>query len=176
MLSVRILFAGALIACASAANNSVQVTVERPRLVVDRTGPPNLAGFTLVFDARFASQSDTPVEMPDRDGASVQTAGITQNGVESQQSDGSWRSLVNGGTLLWKGDTVFPDRKSLGAKETLELKGVSSRLVIYKSQLAELGVEPTLRLTLILSCKQRDGNVAVKSFVTSPFVLTMNAP
>ena len=60
-----------------------------------------------VFDARLTNQGDAPVEIPDR-AETGGVAGIFQNGVESQQSDESWRTVEHGGDLLWKGDTVFP--------------------------------------------------------------------
>lgn len=166
-------FVAALIPTLSAAtDDAVRVEVERPQLVVDDTitQSPNLAGFKLSFDARFTNLSKTPVDIPDLDELRGGVVGITLNGVESQQSDGSWRFVVPGGTLLWKGDTVFADCKSLRPNETAEMKGVSDQLAIYKSNLGGLGPKATLRLTLVLSCKQQD---ALKTVKTNPFVLSI---
>jgi hypothetical protein len=171
-------FVAALISTLSGAtDDAVQVEVERPHLVLDNsvTQSPYLASFKLAFDARFANQSKTPVDIPDLDGLRGGAVGIGWNGLESQQGDGSWRTVVPGGTLLWKGDTVFADCKSLGPKEIAEAKGVSGPLAVYKSNLGGLGPKATVRLYLELSCKQRDGNLVIKTVKTSPFVLSIPA-
>jgi hypothetical protein len=158
-----------------AADEAVQVELGRPQLVLDAslTRSPYLVGFKLSFDARFANQSKTPVDIPDLDQLRGAVAGIGLNGLESQQSDGSWRFIVPGGMLAWKGDTVFADCRSLGPNETAEVKGASHPLAVYKSNLGGLGPKATLRLTLILSCKRRDGEVALKYVLTNPFVLSI---
>jgi hypothetical protein len=171
------LFVTGLTPMPGATDGAVHVEVERPRLIADRGESPIVARFNLVFDARFANQSDAAVDIPDRDEPTGGAVGITPNGIESQHGDGGWKVVVNGGTLLWKSDTVFADCKSIGPKETVPIKGVSSPLVIYKSQLPGLGTRPTLRLALVLSCKTREGNVVLKDVVTSPFVLSIpNVP
>ena len=158
-----------------ATDDAVQVEVERPQLVVDGslTQSPNLAGFKLSFDARFANESTTPVDIPDFDKLPGGAVGITLNGVESQQSDGSWRFVVPSGNLLWKGDTVFADCKSLGPNKAAEVKGDRHVLTVYKSTLARLGPRATVRFYIELSCKQRDGNVVLKAVKTGPFVLAI---
>jgi hypothetical protein len=166
-------FITALISPVSAAtDDAVQVEVERPQFVVDNniTRSPTLAGFKLSFDARFTNQSKTPVDIPDLEELRDGVVGIMLHGVESQQSDGSWRLVVLGGMLAWKIDTVFADCKSLGPNETVEVKGFSRRLAVYRGNLAGLGPKATLRLTFVLSCKQRDMLRTVK---TDPFVLSI---
>lgn len=170
----RLFVAVALISSASAATyDGLRVEVERPRLVADKAQNPILAGLNLVFDTRFTNQGDVPVEIPDHVWAE-DVAGISIHGVDSQQSDGSWRSVERGGDLMWKGDTVFPRCKLLNPKETLDVKGVSGPFVVFKSNLDGLsGTRATIRLRLLLPCKQRDGNLAVKTVRTDPFVLSI---
>lgn len=166
-------FVAAMIPTLSAAtDDALKVTVEEPRLVVDKAQYSILAGVKLVFDARFTNLADTPVEIPDRATAGG-VAGIFENGVKSQQSDGSWRTVNNGGDLMWRGDTIFPPCKSLGPKETLVVKGVSGPLVDSKSNLRGLSPTATVRLYLVLPCKQRDGKVTSKTVPTDPFVLSI---
>ncbi len=75
---------------------------------------------------------------------------------------------------MWKGDTVFPACRSLNPKETLDVKGVSGPFVVFKSNLDGLsGTRATIRLYLLLPCKQRDGKVTVKIVTTDPFVLSI---
>jgi hypothetical protein len=132
-----------------------------------------MGGLNLVFDARLTNQGDAPVEIPDR-AETGGVAGIFQNGVESQQSDESWRTVEHGGDLLWKGDTVFPRCKSLNPKETLDVKGVSGPFVVFKSNLDGLsGTRATIRLYLVLPCKQRDGKLVLQTVKTNPFVLSV---
>jgi hypothetical protein len=172
----KLCFVAALISTLSAAtDDAVQVEVERQQLVLDDTltQSPYLAGVKLVFDARFANQSKDPVDIPDLNRLHSGVVGVTWNGVESQQSDGSWRTVVPAGNLLWKGDTVFADCRSLGPDETVEVKEVSRRLTVYKSNLAGLTPKATLRMNLELSCKQRDGNVILKAVKTTPFIISV---
>jgi hypothetical protein len=167
----------ALVSTASAATGeSVRVEVGRPQLVVDNTitQSPHLAGFKLSFDARFTNQSKTPVDIPDPDELRGGVVAIELHGAESQQSDGSWRVVVPGGTLAWKIDTVFADCKSLGPDETAELKEFSRPLVVFKSNLnGLLGTRATIRLYLEFTCQQREGKVLLKTVRTNPFVLSI---
>ena len=172
----RGLFIAALIFTLSAAtDDAVKVEVERPQLVVDNTvtQSPNLAGVKLSFDARFTNQADAPIEIPDRAWAG-DVAGISIHGVESQQSDGSWKVVVPGGMLAWKGDTVFPKCKLINPKETLDVKVMIGPFVVFKSNLDGLsGTRATIRMYLLLPCKQRDGKQVLKTVRTDPFVLSI---
>jgi hypothetical protein len=162
-----------LISSASAAtDDGLRVEVEQPRLVPDTALDPN-ARLNLVFDARFTNRGDAPVEVPDRVWVG-DVAGISTHGLDSQQSDGSWRTVEGGGDLMWKPDTVFPRCKLLNTKETFEVKGVSGPFVVFKSNLKGLaGTTATLRLHLLLPCKQRDGKPVLKTARTEPFVLSI---
>jgi hypothetical protein len=171
----RLFFISASIATLSGENDdAIRVEVERPRLVVDTTTQsPYLTGSRLSFDARFTNSGDAPVEIPDR-AATGRVAGIGQHGVESKQSDGSWKLVEDGGNLMWRGDTIFPTCKSLNPKETIEVKGVSGPFVVFKSNLKGLaGATATLRLDLVLPCKQRDGKLTLNSVKSDPFVLSV---
>ena len=128
----------------AATNDGVRVEVEQPRLVPDTVLDPN-ARLNLVFDARFTNREEAPVELPDRVWVG-DVAGISRNGLDSQQSDGSWRTVEGGGDLMWKADTVFPRCKLLNPKETSEVKGVSG---------------------------QRGGKKVLKTVQTNPFVLSI---
>jgi hypothetical protein len=174
LAACALFFIAALISTLSAAtDDGVKVEVERPRLVADKAQGPILAGLNLVFDARFTNQGDAPIEIPDRAWTGG-VAGISMHGVESQQSDESWRTVEGGGDLMWKGDTVFPGCKLLNPKETLDVKGVSGPFVVFKSNLYGLsGTRATIRLYLALPCKQRDGKVMLKTVKTDPFVLSI---
>jgi hypothetical protein len=163
----------ALISSASAAtDDAIQVEVERPRLAADKAQYSILARLKLVFDARFTNLADAPIEIPDRAAAGA-VVGISENGVESQQSDGCWRTVNHGGDVMWIGDTVFPNCKSLNPKETLAVKGVAGPLVDSESNLRGLSPRATIRLYLVLPCKQRDGKLVLKTVRTDPFVLSI---
>ena len=168
--------AGLISSIPAATDESIRVEVERPQLVVDDTSTqsPNLVGFKLSFDARFTNQSKNQVDIPDLDELRGGVVGIELHGAESQQSDGTWRVVVPGGTLAWKIDTVFADCKSLGPEETAELKEFSRPLVVFKSNLNGLsGTSATIRLYLEFTCKQREGKVVLKTVKTHPFVLSI---
>jgi hypothetical protein len=166
-------FVSTLISSVSGAtDDAVRVEVERPRLFPDTVLDPS-ARLNLAFDARFTNQGDASVEVPDRvwDG---DVAGISRNGLDSQQSDGSWRTVEGGGDLMWKGNTVFPRCKLLNPKETFEVKGVSGPFVVFTSNLAGLwGTTATFRLHLLLPCTQRNGKQVLKTVKTDPFVLSI---
>jgi hypothetical protein len=175
-LSVCSLFVAAAVifSLSAATDDSVKVEVEQPRLGSYKVQSPTInAGLKLTFDARFTNQGDAPVEVPDRVWAG-NVAGISTHGVESQQSDGSWRTVEGGGDLIWKGDTVFPRCKLLNPKETLDVKGVSGPFVVFKSNLDRLsGTTATIRLYLLLPCTQRNGKQVLKTVKTNPFVLSI---
>jgi hypothetical protein len=171
-------FVAALISTLSGAtDDAVKVEVERPQLVLDNsvTPSPYLAFFKLLSDIQFTNQSKASIEIPDLGKLRSGVVGITFDGVEAQQSDGTWRFVVLPPNLVWKIDTVFADCRSLGPGETAEIKGYSHGLSVFKSNLSGLGSKATVRLTIELSCKQRDGNVVLKAVKTSPFVLSIPA-
>jgi hypothetical protein len=167
-----LIFVAAVIPTASeATDDTLKAKAEQPRVVADETADI-LGRLKLVFDARFTNLGDAPVEIPDR--ISIRgVAGISENGVDSQQSDGSWRTVNNGGDVMWIGDIVFPLCKSLNPKETLVVKGVWGPLVDSESNLLSLSPRPTIRLYLVLPCKQRDGKVTSKTVRTDPFVVSI---
>jgi hypothetical protein len=166
-------FLAALISSVSAAtDDAVRVEVERPRLFPDTVLDPN-ARLNLVFDARFTNLGDAPVEVPDR-AAAGDAAGISKHGMESQRSDGSWRTVEDGGDLMWNAETAFPRCKLLNPKGTFEVKGVSGPFVVFKSNLKGLwGTTATLRLFLLLPCTRRNGQQALKIVKTNPFVVSI---
>jgi len=152
--------------------DEVRIEVERPQLVPDTVMDPN-ARLNLAFDARLTNHGGAPIEVPDRVWAG-DVAGISTHGVESQDSDGNWRTVEGGGDLMLKGDTVFPRCKVLKPGETLEVKGISGPFVVFKSHLDRLsGTTATIRLHLLLPCTQRDGKQMLKIVKTNPFVLSI---
>lgn len=173
--AVRTLFfvASVIPTLSGATDDALKVEVERPRIVEDKAQHSILARLNLLFDARLTNLGDAPVEIPDRADLAVRMVGIFENGVESQQSDGSWRAVNNGGDVMWIGDTVFPMCKSLNPKESLVVKGVSGPLADSESNLRGLSPRATIRLYLVLPCKQRDGKVTSKTVRTDPFVLSI---
>ena len=173
LAACSLFFVSAVISSVSAAtDDAVRVEVERPRLFPDTFLDPS-ARLNLAFDLRFTNQGDAPVEVPDRvwDGG---VAGISRHGLDSQQSDGSWRTVEGGGDLMWKADTVLPRCKVLNPKETFEVKGLSGPFVVFKSNLEGLwGTTATMRLHLLFLCTQRNGKQVVKTVKTNPFVLSI---
>jgi hypothetical protein len=165
-------FVAAVIPTFGATDDALKVEVEQPRLAADKAQYSIVARLKLVLDAQFTNLADAPIEIPDRVSV-VGVAGIFENGVESQQSDGSWRTVYSGGDVMWIGDTVFPICKSLNPKETLVVKGVWGPLVDSESNLRGLSPRATIRLYLVLPCKQRDGKVTSKTLRTDPFVLSI---
>jgi hypothetical protein len=166
-------FVAALIPTASGATDDpIKVEAEQPRVVANEAANSILGRLKLVFDARFTNLGDAPVEIPDR--LSIKgVAGISENGVDSQQSDGSWRTVNGGGDLMWIGHIVFPLCKVLSPKETLVVKGVWGPLVDSESNRRSLSPRATIRAYLVLPCKQRDGKVVSKIVKTDPFVLSI---
>ena len=174
---VRTLFfvAAVIPALSGVTDDALKVEVVRPRVVADKAQYSILARLKLMLDAQFTNLADAPVEIPDR-ASVVGVAGIFENGVEAQQSDGSWRTMYSGGDVMWIGDTVFPMCKSLNPKENLVVKGVWGPLVDSKSNLDRLGTRATVRLYLVLTCKQQDGKRVLKTVKTNPFVLSIPPP
>src|SRR5690348_10108832 len=139
-----LIFVAAVIPTASGAtDDSLKVEAEEPRVEANEAANSILGRLKLVFDARFTNLGDAPVEVPDR--ISIKgVAGMSQNGVDSQQSDGTWRKVYGGGDLMWIGDTVFPVCKVLSPKETLVVKGAWGPLVDSESNLRSLSPRATM--------------------------------
>lgn len=173
-LAARTLFfAAALIPTVSGAvDDTLKIEAEQPRVVANRAEYSILGRLKLVFDARFTNLGDAPVEIPDRISMKG-VAGMSENGVDSQQNDGSWRTVYGGGDVMWIGDIVFPSCKVLSPKETFVVKGVWGPLVDSESNLRSLSPRATIRVYLVLPCKQRDGKVVSKIVKTDPFVLSI---
>lgn len=172
----NLLFIAALIpSLMGATDDAVRVEVARPQLVLNNSVAPSpyLMFFMLLSDIQFTNQSKASIEIPDLGKLRSGMVGITFDGVEAQQSDGTWRFVVLPANLLWKTDTLFADCRSLEPGETAEIKGYSHGLSVFKSNLSGLGSRATVRLTIELSCKQRDGNIVLRPVATSPFVLSI---
>ena len=177
-LAGSMLFFGSLIPLLmGAADDAVKVEIAQPHLALDNTATslPYVAHFKLSSDIQFTNQSKAAIEMPDLDNLRSAVVGITFDGVESQQIDGSWRFVVPPPNLVWKIETVFADCKPLGPGETAGIKGYSHTITIFRKNVGESGSKATIRLTRELSCTQRDGNVVLKPVTTIPFVLTIPA-
>jgi hypothetical protein len=154
---------------------AIQAVIQSPELASNEAPSVSRADFKLSFDARFTNRSEAAVEVPEPDRASGAVSWITLRWVESQEPDGRWRFVFGPGMLVWQADTPFAPCKSLGPKETLEVRRVSQPLLLHKDVFAKLGPEPTVRAGLVLTCKRQDGTLQSKTVMTAPFVLGVQA-
>lgn len=169
--------AGLISILSGAVDQTIQVEMKQPQVFLDNSVAPSpyLAYLKLSSDIQFTNQSKASIEIPDFGKLRNGVAGITFDGMEAQQDNGSWRFVVLPPNLVWKINTVFDDYRSLGPGETAEIKGYLLGLSVFKSNLGGLGSKATVRLTIELSCRQRDGKIVLKPVETRPFVLSMPA-
>jgi hypothetical protein len=93
-------------------------------------------------------------------------------GLQSKQPDGTWTYLVRS-SWYDTGTMKYETCTSLSSEGTAEIGNVASGLLLLKKQLAGLGGEPTVRLNLMIFCRQLDGKVLTTSVTTDAFGLRL---
>jgi len=172
IFSLAIALLGAPLLAAS--DQTIRVEVGRVAAVPFDSGTPELLAFKLTYDAQFTNQSEVPVYIPDPNKGPDGAFRIAFYSLRFQQADGAWRYVVDPGMLAWKGDTQFAPCRSLGPKETLEIKNLQDPFSIREKQLTAMGSKPTVRIALVLVCRQQDGVLVSTTLETDPFVLSMS--
>jgi hypothetical protein len=138
------------------------------------TDDPDVAAFNLKFDVRLGNGSGGQVNIPRAETGDGGTTRVAVLGVQAKQRDGSWAQVVQSswsdtGTIKYEPCTLLPPGR------VAEFANLPSGLLLLKRQLAGLGNEPTVRLNLMIFCRQPDGKVVTKTVTTGGFDLRLPA-
>jgi hypothetical protein len=169
----RLTFAAALavVLPATGSDPTIHAEVKRALATPYSVDDPDVAGFKLKFDTRLADLSTKLLDIPGfaKDDGAV---GVDVLGVQSKQPDETWRSVIQS-LFVDAGNIKYEPCKSIRPGETIEITGVPSELLLLKTQLADLGQEPTLRFNLTLFCRQPNGKVLGTNVTLDPFRLRL---
>jgi hypothetical protein len=155
-------------------DQTIRAEVQHALATPYSTDDLEIAAFKLKFDVRLTNRSAKLVSLPDPKTGDGETMRIAVLGVQSKQPDGRWTYLVQSswydtGTLKYESCT------SLSSEGIAEIGNVASGLTLMKKQLAGLGGQSTLRLNVMIFCRQPDGKVLATSVATDAFDLRLPA-
>lgn len=139
-----------------------------------RVDDPDVAAFRLSFDLLLTNRSDKDIDLPTSDLGNSEATRLTVLGVQSKQPGGAWTYLSQSSWYDTGGIRYLPCRP-LPPGETRQIGNAVSGLLVLRNQLAKLGGEPTVRLNLLLFCRQPDGRVSTTSATTEAFGLRLPA-
>jgi hypothetical protein len=159
---------------ALSSDQTIRAEVQHARATPYSTGDPEVAGYQLKLDLRLTNRSAKLVSLPHPKTLGGETEWISVLGMESKKPDGTWTYLFHSS---WYGarTTKYEPCTSLSPGRTTEIENVASGFVLLKTQLAGLGGEPTVRLNVMMFCRQPDGKVPTTSVTTNEFVLRLPA-
>jgi hypothetical protein len=175
-LTIHLPLAAALLGMpALAADPAIRAELQNPAAVRFNPRSTEPAVFNLTFDVRVTNLSKDPVTIPEPDKGPDGAHWFELYSVQSQQAAGNWSSVSDNGNHMLKGSTQFVPCRLLSPGETVEIKNVSSGIILYSIQRGRLGAKSVVRLVVALVCRQQDGELHTESMTTDPFVLSMPA-
>jgi hypothetical protein len=136
-------------------------------------GDFGVAAFNLKFDVRLTNESERPVEILKADTGREEMTRVVVIGVQTKLSDGTWAHVIQSS---WYGPATirYEALTSVPPGGAAELTNLTDRLVLLNKQLAGLGMEPTVRFTLMIFCRA-EGKVVMKTVRTEEFELRLPA-
>jgi hypothetical protein len=172
-LSLAAALAGLIPALGS--DQTIRAEVQHALATPYSTEDPEVAAFRLKFDLRLTNRSAKLVDLPTSETRDGETTRIAVLGVQSKQPDGTWTYLVRS-SWYDTGTMKYETCTSPSSEGTAEIGNVASGLLLLKKQLAGLGGEPTVRLNLMIFCRQLDGKVLTTSVTTDAFGIRLTQP
>ena len=168
------LAAGLLGVALAPGSQTTSAKIEHPVATPYHIDDPDMASFTLKFDIRLRNRSDKAVNFPKSESPGGRTTRVSIIAGQSKQSDGSWKYLFQS-TWVDDGRTKYEPCTSLPPGAVVRIANVKGGLLLLKSQVADLGDEPTLRFDLWIFCRQPDEKVVITSVTSDPFILRLPA-
>lgn len=169
--AVCFLFAIALARGFRAASVDSGVRAEARRVALSPGAPqddPEVAAFRLSFDLHVANGSERPIRLPASGSGKANSVRAAVLGVDSEGPGGNWVHLLQ---ASWydNGTLSYEPCASLPPGGAGDVRGVKDGFVLLKKQLAGLGEEPTLRLRVMIFCRQPGGRVSAQEVATEGF-------
>lgn len=135
---------------------------------------PEVVIINLDLDLRLTNRSMKAAEVPKRQVNGSEATAIAVLGVESKQVDGNWTTLVRS-SWYDAGTNKYESCRSLSPGEALEFRNVPGEFVLLRRQFAGLANDPTVRLRLMVVCRNSDGKVLTAEVITDAFRLRLSA-
>jgi hypothetical protein len=158
---------------AAADDPSLQLRVEQPLLSRVDTTVPTQRMYALSFDitvtnlGQYAANIPAPAENPN-DGA-----GAFVLVIQARRADGSWRNLVQG-DYFESPNSKHPACKPISPSSTTKVERISSAFTLSSSTIADIGVDPTLQVTVRFICRKPNGQVV--DLTQSPAAFQVKIP
>jgi len=156
---------------ARGADQPLKVEVQHSVATLDSAG--GHVTYMLKFDLHLLNKSAAPMSLP-----TVETSdenSISVLGMEYKSLRGPWTSLFQT-SFYGSGEEKYEQCTTLAPARTKEIVGITKRFSLLRKQLSDLGVEPTFRLYLMVSCRRLDGSVISPAFLTEGFTLRLPPP
>ena len=124
--------------------------------------------FKIRFDLEVKNQSDKLISVPARSGDSDNVVTGFVLAVQRQMEDGSWKYLSQA-PYYGSSETKYADCSSLRPGQTTEINSLIHVLPLAQMRARELGSEPTLRVDVMIFCKESDGTIVNVTTRSAPF-------
>jgi hypothetical protein len=166
----RLILAVAFAAGTRAVGEDSSVRAEVRQVALTRGAPRGdlLAALELSFDLHISNGTRRPLRIPETRARSAGSERAAVLGVDSKLPDLSWVNLLRT-TWVGNGNERYEACVLLPPGSEGDVSGIRSGFLLLKEQLRSLGDEPTLRLQIMLSCKQPGGRVLTEGVTTEEF-------
>lgn len=156
----------------SSSDQPIRAEIQHVLAIPDRADDPDVAAFKLEIDVRLTNRSGGPVSLPKSESGDAAATRIAVLGVQTKQRDGRWAHLVQS-SWYDAGTLKYESCRTLPPGGVAEFANLPSGLMLLKSQLAGLGNEPTVRIDLLIFCRQPDGKVVTTRALSDGFELRL---
>jgi len=131
-------------------------------------GDPAAVTLKLGFDLHITNGSRRPLGLPLGRPGRAESIRVTIVGIDSQGPNATWAHLlqatfIDNGTLSYQPCTVLQP----GSEG--DVLDVRTGFLLLKKQLVGLGEEPTIRLSVMVTCRQPGGRIAAQEATSDAF-------
>jgi hypothetical protein len=154
------------------ADAPIHAKVERVVATHHRLDDPEVAGFKVKFGVLLTNQSGEPLDLPKPQARNDRRTRVEVLGLQAKRPDGSWTHLFQS-SRYDTGAIQYESCVPLPPGGVSAFADVSSGFVLLKSQVVELGNQPSLRLDLLILCGQPGGRVVSRAVTTEEFELRL---
>jgi len=159
---------------ATGADEVLRAEVQHALATPDSSEDPDVAIYKLQFDLRLTNRSAKPINIPRLETHGNDTTRFEVLDVQSKRPGEDWTNVIQS-SWYGLGTEKYDPCTLLSPAATAEIEGVASGLILLTKQLTSLGSEPTIRLHLMIFCRQPDGKVITTAVPTEAFSLRLPA-
>jgi hypothetical protein len=169
MIGLLLILASGLGRHADGADSSLHAAVRQPTVGLGAAqADPEVVTFKLGFNLHIANRSTRPVGLPLGLPGSTEYVRVTIVGIDSQGSDAAWAHLLQA-TFIDNGALSYQPCTLLRPGSEGNVRDVRTGFLLLKKQLVGLGKEQTIRLRLMVTCRQPGGRIAAQEVTSDAF-------